>query len=156
MKHIVPECFVDTTLVRILVGSLPRHQKGIPKVKKSILNLSTEFPKVIGLMDNDKRESSFFDTLKTESKKLDIIHKSEGNKHYIIVNPAIEKFILACCTESEIKIEQFGFSNNLDTLKNHSATMALRPSKQSHQTGHAGQSHWQAIRPRRPQISGYW
>ena len=108
MECIVPECFGDTVLIKIIFGGKsPKHQKGISNVKITMNTLALKYPVAIGVLDYDKKEKSFFDQL-TSIKNYGLFeHRNQENKHYIILKPALEKFIIDCCTGANINLNDY-------------------------------------------------
>lgn len=119
MKRIVPECYADTYLVQVLLKrDWPMHQHGINKVIKTSGELLKLYPKVAAVIDEDKNKKDFLQSLRLESDKNGITHKSNGHIHYFIIKPAIEKFILKCCKDVSIDITEFDFPINFYDLRN--------------------------------------
>ena len=120
MKQIVPECYADTYLVEILLKrGKPRHQKGIHKVKETVEKLAKELNKFAAVIDKDKDQHHFYNSLETISDEAGVLHKKKGNINYFILEPAIEQFILNCCESSNIDISDFfKYSNDLHGLRN--------------------------------------
>lgn len=108
MECIVPECCGDTVLIKnIFGGKSPKHQKGIANVKTTMNALAQKYPVVIGVMDNDKKEQDFFSQLISEKDYGLFEHRKLDNKHYIILKPALEKFLIGCCYEANINLNDY-------------------------------------------------
>ena len=118
--NIVPECEVDTRLVQIL-GNFkkpPNHAKGHGKVaNKMKYDLKNQI--ALGIIDYDKikiRKSPYLELFITITIQHNLILKKHPSlKHYlIIINPAIESWLLENAKNSEIVHKNLG--NNLKDL----------------------------------------
>ncbi len=108
LECIVPECYGDTVLIKIIFGGKsPKHQKGIKKVITTMDSLALKYPVAIGVMDNDKKEQDFFSQLISEKDYGLFEHRKQDNKHYFILKPALEKFLIDCCEETNININDY-------------------------------------------------
>ena len=118
--HIVPECFVDTNLVQILMQIKGvNHQNNCGQVTNVLMTrFKDKF--AIGVVDNDKRQSNY-------SKECDVIAKSNEitlckhptAQHYLIkINHIMENFILNSAKELEVDLKEYGIPDDLDGLKN--------------------------------------
>lgn len=115
--RVLPECEGDTTLVNFLLDQNTNHQKSIFKVEKSLMNCSSKKLR-IGVVDNDKREQSYFSHFEVQREAHDLIMKHYPNtrQYLIVLNPALEKWLIHCSTHlNEIKPKYQQFIN-LDTL----------------------------------------
>jgi hypothetical protein len=113
MECIVPECYGDTILIKtIFAGKSPKHQKGIANVKITMNALALKYPVVVGVMDNDKKEQYFFNQLICIKDYGLFEHRIDGNKHFIILKPALEKFLIDSCKEANINLNEYFHVNN--------------------------------------------
>lgn len=113
LECIVPECIGDTVLIKIIFGGKsPKHQKGIANVKTTMDTLALKYPVVVGVMDNDKKEQIFFDQLTSIKDYGQFVHRKNENKHYIILKPALEKFLIDCCEHANINLKDYFPVNN--------------------------------------------
>lgn len=117
--HIIPECFVDTNLVQIVMQVKGvNHQKGTGAVTRK---MQTKFNDAfaIGIIDLDKEQSVY------ARESLEIAHSNEltlckhpDSSHYIIkVNNIMETFILHCAEELGIDLSDYGIPSDLEGLK---------------------------------------
>jgi hypothetical protein len=94
--RVLPECEGDTLWAWFLLHQTPQHVKGCDQVMKR-LKASKPSQLRIGIVDDDKRKSrdyAAFGKIIKRSDGLRLIHK-ENTKHYIIIiEPAIEKWLL--------------------------------------------------------------
>ncbi len=113
MECIVPECYGDTILIKtIFGGKSPKHQKGIANVKITMNALALKYPVVVGVMDNDKKEQTFFNQLTCIKDYGLFEHRIDENKHFIILKPALEKFLIDSCKEANIDLKEYFHVNN--------------------------------------------
>jgi len=120
MYRIVPECHADTYLVEVLLKKgKPKHQKNIHKVKKTVELLAQEYPALsfAAVIDHDKNQKDFFESLQEVSNQHDVLHKRRSNIHYFIIKPALEQFIFNCCQISNINLQEFQLGNNVTDLR---------------------------------------
>lgn len=116
-KCIIPECYIDSCLVEVLLVAdkdYVNHHKGNGKVAKEMKeNFGNEF--CLGIIDEDKEQldylKEFDDKKTTEYLKL---WKHKEKHHYIIqIRPVIEKWFLKICNENEINLSDFGLPTDL-------------------------------------------
>jgi hypothetical protein len=120
---IMPECYIDTKLIKILVPPKERynHQKGCT----TIINLMQKQLKdsfAVGIVDRDKKELAYakeFDLLCEVPQSLQLYrHKNLQKHHYLIfIIPAMEKWILDNSISANLQITDFGLPNSLDELR---------------------------------------
>lgn len=123
---VLPECYVDTCLIETLVppGSHYNHQKGSGTVAKKMKTFF-EDRFALGVIDKDKRELYYLKefTLVTSKHTLEL-YKHNTRHHYIIlINPAIESFILTNATAAGISIASFGLPESPDEFRKISKSM---------------------------------
>lgn len=112
---IIPECYIDTNLVETLIKTDGcNHQKGCNTVVK-VMNERFAKDFALGIVDKDKRQiryaSEFEDVVSTDSLGL---KKHPDHPHYLImIDPAVDGFILKCAEELQLRMEDFGFSSEL-------------------------------------------
>ncbi len=126
----VPECYFDTVLVKtILQTKHINHQKGCSNVVKEITEskkLKDDF--AVGIIDKDKRELDYIKNYCEEEIKTNnlILYKHKTKPHYFIqLAPAIERWILNAADESEIDLNFFGLSRDLNKLKKATKSMFI-------------------------------
>ena len=118
-KCIIPECYIDSCLVEVLLKADKNHvnhQKSNGKVANEMKNkFSNDF--CVGIIDEDRGPLDYlqqFD-LRKENESLKLWrHKKKGIHHYIIqIRPVIEKWCLKICNDYEIKLSNFGLPAEL-------------------------------------------
>ena len=117
--HILPECFIDTTLAETL--SFPKrgykHVKGCNKVLSEMNKNSNNA--ALGIIDDDKCvPASFqsFELLKEHNENL-AIYKHNEKPHYIVkIYKAAEDFILKNAEKCGISMADYHLSDNLSNL----------------------------------------
>ena len=119
--HIIPECYIDTKLCKILVPPLSRynHQKGCPNVAKVMKEkLSNDF--ALGIVDRDKWELTYFKefNLVTEiPENIQLLkHRSQQHHYLIFIRPTMERWIISCARESGIVLGDFGLPDDFKQL----------------------------------------
>ena len=121
-NEIIPECFVDTTLISILLGSDVNHKKGCPSVAKEMQTGRFADNFAVGIVDNDKRRLDYFDQflLIVENPQLHLFHHPK-KPHYLIKigdeKEAMESFILTCANKAGIDLSKYGLKSDLESLK---------------------------------------
>jgi hypothetical protein len=123
---IIPECYVDTNLIETLVPPSKKynHQKGCGTVAK-IMKEKFQDRFALGIIDKDKQIIDYvkeFDTIETKGNLSLLKHKSKPH-FFIIVSPAIEKFIMNNALSSGLSLSDFALPNDLDELKKVSKTV---------------------------------
>jgi hypothetical protein len=130
-KSIMPECYADTLLIQTLVPTKIgyNHQHSCFKVEGEMRlgRLMDQF--ALGIIDKDKETIGYireFDNIDEVAGSLILWrHKNNAKHHYIIqICPVLEKWILNLCAAEGIQIEQFGLSNSLEGLKEHTKSRA--------------------------------
>jgi hypothetical protein len=121
-NEIMPECFVDTTLICILLGSDVNHKKGCPTVAKEMKEGRSADSFAVGIIDNDKRKLDYFEqfSLIAENPLLHLFHHP-NKPHYLIKigyqAEAIESFILTCANKAGIDLSEYGLKSDIESLK---------------------------------------
>lgn len=127
--NIVPECYVDTKLAEILAESSTKfnHQKGHGNVaNKMQFDVKNQF--ALGIIDEDTikvRKAKYFSefkNIKTENS-LTLQKHNELNHYLIIINPAIEKWLLENAKISGVIPDNLG--NELEDLKSFTKKKAI-------------------------------
>jgi hypothetical protein len=119
VKHIFPECDVDTLFVELLLQrGKPPHYKGLSKVGKQLIEHKSGHI-VIGVADSDKfkREDphlKLFTELKEDRLEAEglIVHKLPNSNKYILrIHPEFEPWFWRLAMVAGIDGDQFGFKN---------------------------------------------
>ncbi|WP_027455933.1 hypothetical protein [Xylanibacter brevis] len=118
--HIVPECYVDTNLVQILMQIKGvNHQNSCGQVTNVIKNkFKDKF--AIGIVDNDNLQSNYSNACVEIARSNELILcKHPENQHYLIkINHVMEKFILNSAKDANVDLKEFGIPDDLEGLKN--------------------------------------
>jgi hypothetical protein len=123
--NVLPECYIDTKLVKILVP--PRtnynHQKGTNVLKKMAEQLADEF--ALGVVDEDVEDRQYaqqFQLLYDYQGCLRLL-KHPNRPHFLIyLCPAVEKWIIGRADEAAISLTDFGLPHDFDKLRKLSKT----------------------------------
>lgn len=118
--HIVPECFVDTNLVQILMQIKGvNHQNSCGQVTNVLKNkFKDKF--AIGIVDNDNLQSNYSNACVEIAHSEEItLCKHPDNQHYLIkINHIMERFILNSAEDANVDLKEFNIPDNLEGLKN--------------------------------------
>ena len=116
-KFIVPECYLETFLIKVLEFGNQNHQHGIGNVLNS-LEKSYQNKLGIGIIDNDKNKPPKFQeyTNIKAVKNLSLLKHKERNNYLIVLEPAIEKWLLNILEDEGLDITKFGLPNKLSKL----------------------------------------
>ena len=113
--YIIPECFIDTSLVESLLDTEGvNHQKGCNMVA-GLMNGKYCDGFAVGVIDFDKKRHPYMNDFKelASSEHLMLMrHKSRS--HYVIfVNPAMDGFILSQVTLAGLNLVDYGLPSDL-------------------------------------------
>ena len=123
MKYndIMPECFIDTTLVSSLLDADVNHEYGCNEVAREMDKGHYKNAFAVGIIDNDKRKISYiegFDEIGRTDNLTFLKHRDKP--HYVIKvgkeHKAMETFIKANVDALGMKMEDFGLSSDLAEL----------------------------------------
>ena len=118
--HIIPECYIDTKLIRILVPPTTHynHQKGCSTVTKRMKEkLNDEF--ALGVVDRDKQDLAYADECDLIFEKPNSLQmfKHRQKHHYLIfICPAMEKWIIESANEAHISLKDFELPHDFKQL----------------------------------------
>ena len=123
--HILPECYVDTKLVKALVPPQKRynHQKGTNVLKTMDEKMANEF--ALGIVDEDveKREyAQSFEVIWHMPGSLKLLKHAQRHHFLIYLCPAIEKWIIACADDAKILLTTYDLPHDFDKLRKMSKT----------------------------------
>lgn len=121
--HIIPECYVDTKLVKVLCPPQSKsnrynHQHGCSAVAKQMQKkFADDF--ALGIVDRDKRildySKEFGVVFQTEHLEL---MKHRTKKHYLIfIRPAMEKWLMTNLEEIDCSLSDFDLPNDFEKFK---------------------------------------
>ncbi|CCH55206.1 hypothetical protein BN8_04447 [Fibrisoma limi BUZ 3] len=120
--QILPECYADTALVMQFVQNrqLVVHIFGIPNVAKEMQEeAGREHSGMrIGFVDNDKRVPPYLQSFATvlEENKIVIKRKGQTQQYLIVVDKAIESFLLWNARQIGLHVSDYGFSSDIKTF----------------------------------------
>jgi hypothetical protein len=117
---VLPECYVDTCMIETLVppNSHYNHQKGSGTVAKKMKNFfGDRF--ALGIIDKDKKELYYLKEFNLVISKYNLeLYKHKKKHHYLIlINPAIETFILSNAKAAGISISSFDLPETMDEFR---------------------------------------
>lgn len=121
-NEIMPECFIDTTLVGTLLGAKVSHKHSCNEVVREMEKGKFKDAFAVGIIDNDKRklsyiENSFEEVGRTENLTF-LKHK---DKHQYVIKvgkerKAMETFIKANVEAMGMEMEDFDLPSNIAEL----------------------------------------
>lgn len=118
--RLYPECHADTALITyFIVDPLTiEHAAGINEVSKSLETVKSDSIILIGIVDNDKHKPRFLRSFQTieESNKVCFQHIPESNQYLIIIDKAIETFLLWNAAQVNLNIVEYGFAADIRSL----------------------------------------
>jgi hypothetical protein len=127
--NILPECYVDTQVAKIIVQAKLNHQMGCNQVANKLLG---EFKESIalGIIDEDKNKGSVHPYIKQFDTRLSLeglqLKKHKQKEHYLIVIcPEIENWLLTDARSANINISKFDLPSDLKGLKAISKTQDI-------------------------------
>lgn len=124
MKHndILPECFIDSTLIGTLLSAKVSHKHSCNEVAKEMEKGRLKDKFAVGIIDNDKRRVSYIDEFDEVGKTENLTFLWHKVKHqYLIkvgkVHKAMETFLKANVEAMGMKMEDFDLPSNLEELQ---------------------------------------
>ena len=120
-NDIMPECYIDTTLVGSLLDAKVSHKHSCNEVVKEMKNGKYKDAFAVGIIDNDKRKLSYTDEFDEVGKTDNLTFlKHRGKHHYLIKvgkeHEAMETFIKANVEAIGMKMEDFDLPSDLGKL----------------------------------------
>ena len=119
---IIPECYIDTLLIETLVPPQMRynHQKGCGTVAKRMKGkFHDKF--AVGIVDKDKTKIKYLEKFKlqVEYDNLQLLRHESSDKHhyFILILPAMERWILTNSKQVGISLANFNLPSDLTGLK---------------------------------------
>lgn len=118
----MPECYVDSTLIKILLDADVNHKYSCTEVSKEMEKGIYKDAFAVGIIDNDKRkltylENDFVKIGQTEN----LTFLKHRNKHQYVIkvgkkHKAMETFIKANVDAMGMKMEDFDLSSDISKL----------------------------------------
>lgn len=118
--RILPECEADTTLVKFLLDKTTPHKVGNSGVSKQLKNTDINILR-IEVVDDDKGYPPYFSNFEVQKEAygLKMKHYPNTRQYLIVVNPAMEKWLIHCTNhlnKINPKFERFTEFNSLRRL----------------------------------------
>ncbi len=113
--QILPECYADTALVQLFVPDRQTviHLAGVPNVAKEMQEAAERENAGIriGFVDNDKRVPPYLQTFDTVSEQDKVLfkRKSQTEQYLIVIDKAIESFLLWNAGQVNVDVADYGF-----------------------------------------------
>lgn len=127
--NILPECYVDTQVAKIIVQAKLNHQMGCNQVANK---LQREFNESIalGIIDEDKNKGAAHPYIKQFELRLSLeglqLKKHKQKEHYLIVIcPEIENWLLNDAKSINLDLTEFNLPSGLKGLKEISKTQDI-------------------------------
>ena len=118
----MPECYIDSTLVKSLLDAEVNHKHSCTEVSKEMEKGHYKDAFAVGIIDNDKRKLSYIenDFIKIGQTDNLTFLKHKDKQHYVIKvgkeHKAMETFIKANVEAIGMKMEDFNLPSDLDDL----------------------------------------
>lgn len=123
MKYndIMPECFIDTTLVRSLLGADVNHKHSCTEVAKEMKQEKYSDAFAVGVIDNDKRKISYIEGFEEIGRTDNLTFLKHKSKHQYVIkigkeHKAMESFIKTNVEAIGKKMEDFDLPSDIDKL----------------------------------------
>jgi hypothetical protein len=118
---LLPECNADTGLITFLMPSTVEidHADGIHAVDRQMRQTASTRPNytIVGIVDKDRDNvpPDFLEFLVVQEydEKLTFKHRPETNQYLIVLDKAIETFLLWNAAQVGLRVESYGFSEDL-------------------------------------------
>lgn len=130
----IPECYVDTLMVQLfkIPEKLILHKKGIHKVANEMNNFEDSRVKLIGIVDDDKKNVpdyfTGFQDLKSEDSLI-LKQKANTNHFLIVISPELEAWLLESAKMVNINPKDFSLPENPKQLHHITANVNLEDNK---------------------------
>jgi len=120
-NEIMPECFIDTTLVSSLLDAKVSHKHSCNEVAKEMERGKFKDAFAVGIIDNDKRKISYIEGFEEIGRTDNLTFLKHKNKHQYVIKvgkdcKAMETFIKANVEAIGMKMEDFDLSSDLSEL----------------------------------------
>lgn len=120
-NEIMPECFIDTTLVASLLDARVSHKHSCNEVIKEMEKGTYKDGFAVGIIDNDKRPLSYTKEFVEIGQTDNLTFLKHKQKHQYIIkvgkeHQAMETFLIANVEAMGMKMEDFNLPSNLDDL----------------------------------------
>ena len=118
-NEIMPECFIDTTLVSSLLDAKVSHKHSCNEVAREMEKGKFKDAFAVGIIDNDKRKIPYIEGFEVIGRTDQLTFLRHNNQYVIKVgkeHKAMESFIKANVDAIGMKMEDFDLPSDLDEL----------------------------------------
>ena len=120
-NEIMPECFIDTTLVGSLLDAKVSHKHSCNEVAKEMEKGRYKDAFAVGIIDNDKRKISYIERFEEIGRTDNLTFLKHKNKHQYVIKvgkdrEAMESFIKANVEAIGMNMEDFELPSDLAEL----------------------------------------
>ena len=120
-NEIMPECFIDTTLVASLLDAKVSHKHSCNEVAREMEKGKYKDAFAVGIIDNDKRKISYIESFDEIGRTENLTFLKHRDKHHYVIkvgkeHKAMETFIKANVDAIGMKMENFGLPSDLAKL----------------------------------------
>lgn len=118
---IMPECYIDTKLIKVLVPPKERynHQKGCTTIT-NLMQKQLKDNFAVGIVDRDKIALAYakeFDLVCEISNSLQLYKHKQKHHYLIFIIPAMEKWILEAAQSANIQLSDLELPTEIDELR---------------------------------------
>ena len=131
MKYndIMPECYIDSTLVGLLLNAKISHKHSCNEVAKEMEKGKFKDAFAVGIIDNDKRKISYIEGFEEIGRTDNLTFLKHKNKHQYVIKvgqerQAMETFIKANVEAIGMKMEDFDLPSDLAELIGHTKSVS--------------------------------
>lgn len=123
-NEIMPECYIDTTLVGSLMDANVSHKHNCNEVAKEMEEGSFKDAFAVGIVDNDKRKISYIESFDEIARTENLTFLKHKVKHHYVIKvgkerKAMETFLMANVETLGMKMEDFNLPSDLEELLKH-------------------------------------
>lgn len=120
-NEIMPECFIDTTLVGSLLDAKVSHKHSCNEVAKAMEKGKYKDAFAVGIIDNDKRKIPYIEGFEELGRTDNLTFLKHKNKHQYVIKVgkdrmAMETFIKANVEAIGMKMEDFDLPSDITKL----------------------------------------
>ena len=120
-NEIMPECFIDSTLVESLLDAKVSHKHSCNEVAREMEKGKYKDAFAVGIIDNDKRKISYVESFDEIGRTDNLTFLKHKDKHHYVIkvgkeHKAMETFIKANVDAIGMKMEDFNLPSDLAEL----------------------------------------
>lgn len=120
-NEIMPECFIDTTLVKSLLDADVNHKHSCNEVAREMEKGFFKDAFAVGIIDNDKRKISYIESFEEIGRTDNLTFLKHRDRHHYVIkvgreHKAMETFIKANVDAIGMKMEDFDLPSDLAEL----------------------------------------